>query len=118
MKSRSSYEIFLPKSAKRANPEAAGELPDHRQSSFRRWYEGVGRESFAQIPAFQEIGSLYAALYLTAGGIRTAVQAGERDEALRQASEMSRIEQDLLNKLGELSAAIRPKTELRKSRHE
>jgi hypothetical protein len=94
---------------KRANPEAAGELPDQRQSSFRRWYEGVGRESFAQIPAFQEIGSPYAALYLTAGGIRTAVQAGDRDEALRQASEMSRIEQDLLNKLGELSAAIRQK---------
>ncbi len=94
---------------KRTTPEAGGELPDHRQSSFGRWYEGVGRESFAQIPAFQEVGSPYAALYLSARGIRTAAQAGDRDEALRQASEMSRLEQDLLAKLGELSAAISQK---------
>ena len=93
----------------RTTPEAAHELPDHRQSSFGRWYESVGKESFAQIPAFQEIGGPYAALYLAARGIRAAVQAGDRDEALRQASEMSRVEQDLLNKLGELSAAISQK---------
>ena len=84
-------------------------MPDHRQSSFGRWYEGVGRESFGQISAFQEIGSPYAALYLTAGGIRAAVQTGDRDGALRQGSDLSRVEQELLNKLDELSAAISKK---------
>jgi methyl-accepting chemotaxis protein len=94
---------------KRTSPEETGDLPDHHQSSFGRWYEGVGREFFAHIPVFQEIGSPYAALYVTARGIRSAAQAGDRDEALHQASEMSRIEHDLLNKLSELSAAISQK---------
>ena len=85
------------------------ELPDHRQTSFGRWYDGVGRESFGQVPAFQEVGAPYAALYVLAQAIRTAISTGDRDEALRQGSEISRVEQDLLNKLDELSAAISQK---------
>jgi hypothetical protein len=90
----------------RAPAEASGELPDHRQSAFGRWYEGVGKESFGQISTFQELGSPYAALYLTARAVRTAMQTGDRDEALRQGSELSRIEQEFLTKLDELSVAI------------
>ena len=86
--------------------EALRELPDHRESSFGRWYEGAGRESFGQISAFQEVGSPYAALHLTAGGIRAAMHTGDRDEALRQGADLSRIEQELLNKLDELVAII------------
>jgi methyl-accepting chemotaxis protein len=93
----------------RAASEAAGEPPDHRQTSFGRWYDGVGRESLGQVPAFQEVGSPYAALYQTARGIRAAVQTGDRDEALRLGSDLSRLEQESLNKLDELSAAISQK---------
>jgi hypothetical protein len=107
---RNDIKIFvrniLAEIGNRTAPAASGELPDHRQSSFGRWYEGAGRESFGQLPAFQETASPYAALYLAARGIRTAVETGDRDEALRQGSEISRIEQELLNKLDELSAAI------------
>lgn len=84
----------------------SSELPDHRQSSFGHWYDGVGRETFGQIPAFQEIGSPHAALYLAARGIRAAIETNDRDEAMRQGSELSRIEQELLVKLEALSAAI------------
>ncbi len=107
---RNDIKIFvrnmLAEIGNRRTPQPSGELPDHRQSSFSRWYEGVGRESFGQNPAFQEIASPYAALYLAARGIRTAVQSGDRDEAMRQGSEVSRIEQELLTRLDELSAAI------------
>ena len=89
-----------------AGSRDSGELPDHRQSGFGRWYEGAGRESFGQISFFQEIANPYAALYVTARGIRTAVQSGDRDEALRQGADLSRIEQELLSKLDELSTAI------------
>jgi hypothetical protein len=34
------------------------------------------------------------------------VQSGDRDEALRQGADLSRIEQELLGKLDELSTAI------------
>ena len=110
---RNDIKIFvrniLAEIGNRRVPQPSAELPDHRQSSFGRWYEGVGRESFGQSPAFQEVASPYAALYLAARGIRTAVQAGDRDEAMRQGSEISRIEQELLTKLDELSAAISQK---------
>ncbi len=86
--------------------EGEDEPPDHRQTSFGRWYEGAGRESLGQLPVFQEVANPYAALYQTARGIRAAIQAGDRDEALRLGSELSRQEQALLEKLGELGAAI------------
>ena len=110
---RNDIKIFvrntLAEIGNRTVSDASAELPDHRQSSFGRWYEGVGRESFGQISAFQEIGSPHAALYVAARGIRTAVQTGDRDEALRQGSDLSRLEQELLNKLDDLSAAISQK---------
>jgi len=110
---RNDIKIFarniLAEIGNRALSEASGELLDHRQSSFGGWYEGVGRESFGHISAFQEIKSPYAALYLTARELRAAVQTGDRDEALRQGSDLSRIEQELLNKLDELSTAISQK---------
>jgi len=110
---RNDIKIFvrntLAEIGSRAISEASAELPDHHQSSFGRWYEGVGRESFGQTPAFQDIGSPYAALYVTARGVRTAVQTGDRDEALRQGSDLSRLEQELLKKLDDLSAAISQK---------
>ena len=75
---RNDIKIFvrnmLSEIAAGAVSQASSELPDHRQSSFSRWYEGAGKETFGQISAFQEIGSPYAALYRTARGIRTAVQ--------------------------------------------
>ncbi len=90
----------------RAAAGAAGELSDHRQSGFGRWYEGGGREFFGELPGFQEIGNLYMSLYNAARAIRAAVQIGDRDEALRHGSDLSRIEQELLDNLGQLSAAI------------
>jgi len=110
---RNDIKIFvrntLAEIGRRTAGEVSGELPDHRQSSFGRWYEGAGRESFGQVPAFQEIGNPHAALYLAARGIRTAVETGDREEALRQGSEISRVEQELLSRLDELSAAISQK---------
>jgi len=95
--------------ANRKAGDAAAELPDHHQSSFGRWYEGVGRESFGQMSAFQDIESPHAALYATARGVRAASQAGDREEAIRQGAEVSRLEQELLQKLDLLSAAINQK---------
>jgi methyl-accepting chemotaxis protein len=107
---RNDIKIFvrniLAEIGSRGASAAASEVPDHSQSSFGRWYDGAGRESFGQLSVFQEIGSPYTALYLAARGIRAALQTGDRDEALRQGSELSRVEHELLNKLTELSAAI------------
>ncbi len=107
---RNDIKIFVRNSlaemGKRTDPATWDQLPDHRQTSFGRWYEGVGRESFGQVPAFQEVGAPYATLHLLARAIRAAMTSGDRDEAMRQGAEISRVEQELLGKLDDLSAAI------------
>ena len=90
----------------RTDPSTWDDVPDHHQTSFGRWYEGVGRESFGQVPVFQEVATPYAAIYVLARAIRTAVTTGDREEALRQGSDISRLQQELLGRLDELSAAI------------
>lgn len=49
---------------------ASQEVPDHHQCKFSRWYDGIGRESFGQIAAFQDVESPHAALHLAARNIR------------------------------------------------
>ncbi len=86
---------------------SAAELPDHRQSSLVRWCEGAGRETFGHIPVFQEIAGTHAMLYGAAREVRAALLTGDREEALRQGAELSRVEQELLVKLEALSVAIK-----------
>jgi hypothetical protein len=93
----------------RAAPVSTAELADHHQTRFYRWYEGLGRESFGALPAFQDVDSPYSQIYLIARGIRTALQAGDREEALRLGAEISRMEQEFETKLDALSAAISQK---------
>ena len=88
---------------------AAAELAGHQQCMFYRWYEGIGREFLGQMPVFREMESPHALLHQTAQAIRAALQAGDHEEALRQGTEISRIEQELLNKFEAMSAAIRQK---------
>ncbi len=90
----------------RTKSVASEEVPDHHQCRFSRWYEGIGRESFGQMSAFQDVDGAHAALHLAARNIRAALQAGSHEEALRHGAAISRSEQDLLNKLDSLSAAI------------
>jgi methyl-accepting chemotaxis protein len=86
-----------------ASPE---ETPDHHQCRFAKWFEGIGRDAWGQLPAFQEIEAPLASLYQTARLLRAALRSGDRDGALRLGGEISRIEQELLSKLNALSLAI------------
>jgi len=88
---------------------SSAEIPAPTQCMFNRWYEGIGREFLGQMPAFRELEGPHALLHRTAQAIRAALQSGNQEEALRQGTEISRIEQELLNKLDSISAAIRQK---------
>jgi hypothetical protein len=88
---------------------AMAEIPDRHQCRFARWYEGIGRDSFAQLPEFREVDGPLTSLYLTASGVRAAMHAADREEAMRQGAELSRIEQELVSKLDALGAAISQK---------
>ncbi|MFP5236745.1 MAG: methyl-accepting chemotaxis protein [Acidobacteriota bacterium] len=86
-----------------ASPE---QTPDHHQCRFAKWFEGIGRDAWGQLPAFQEIEGPLASLYQTARSMRVALSAGDRDSAVHQGGEIARIEQELLSKLDALGAAI------------
>jgi len=98
------FEISKPSGA-----VPAAESPDHHQSDFARWYEGAGRELFGHLPAFQEVEAPHAGLFAAARSVRAALQAGDREEALRAGGELSRNEQELLGKLESLNVAIAEK---------
>lgn len=89
-----------------ANP---AETPDHHQCRFAKWFEGIGRDSWGQMPAFQEIEAPLSALYQTARTLRVVLKAGDREGVLQQGGEISRSEQELLSKLEALGAAIHDK---------
>lgn len=88
---------------------APGETPDHRRCRFAKWFEGIGRESWGQLPAFQEIEAPLASLYSTARNLRAALKSSDREAALLLGGEISRIEHELSGKLDALVAAIREK---------
>jgi methyl-accepting chemotaxis protein len=85
------------------------ETPDHHQCRFAKWYEGIGREEWGQLPAFQEVEVPLAALYQVARNLRVALKGGDREDTLHQGGEISRAAQELLSKLDTLSAAISEK---------
>ncbi len=91
------------------NAAAPEETPDHHQCRFAKWFEGIGRDSWGQLPAYQAIEAPLAALYQMARHLRAAVKVGDREAALLQGGEISRIEQELLSKLDALGAAINEK---------
>jgi hypothetical protein len=85
------------------------ELTGHHQCMFYRWYEGIGREFLGQMAAFREVENPHTLLHQTAQTIRAALQAGDHEEALRQGTEFSRLEQELLDKFDAMRTAIRQK---------
>lgn len=96
-------EISSHDTAKRA------EVADYHHSRFARWFEGIGRESWGQLPAFSEVEAPLASLYQTARNLRSALEAGDREAVLLQGAEISRMEQELLSKLEALGTAINEK---------
>ena len=91
------------------SPNSGSQSADSEPCMFRRWYEGIGRESLGHVAAFQELEGPHSLLHQTARAVREALQAGDRDEALRQGMEMSRFLQEVINKLDAVSAAITKK---------
>jgi hypothetical protein len=85
---------------------APEETLEHHQCRFAKWFNGIGRESWGSLPTFQEIEAPLALLYQTARNLRSALKSGDREAALLQGGEISRIEQELLTKLDALGAAI------------
>ncbi len=92
----------------KGQPET-GEVTAHNDCAFYRWYDGMGRQFLGQLPVFQEVEAPHTLVHQTARAIRAALQAGDREEAIRQGSEIARLEQVVLAKLDGISAAIRQK---------
>ncbi|MBN6738991.1 CZB domain-containing protein [Acidithiobacillus sp. MC6.1] len=85
---------------------ASENIPDHHQCKFGLWYDGIGRDLFGQISAFRELENVHIHVHQMARVICAALQSGNREEAIRQSTEISRLEQEILDKLNTLSTAI------------
>ena len=83
----------------RTAPQTGMELPDHHQCGFPGGTKESGGNRSGRRRRFEEVDSPHAAFYLSARAVRTALQANDPEEALRQGAELSRYEQELLDKL-------------------
>ena len=110
---RNEHKIFvrnvLAQLGDQGKRQAGENSPEQEQCMFSRWYEGVGRELLGEITAFREIESPHALLHQTARAIRAALKSGDREEAVRQGTEISRWEQEFMNKLDAMGAATKQK---------
>jgi len=82
------------------------DISDHHQCKFGRWYDGIGHDLFGQIPAFRDLEGVHIHIHQTARAIRAALQSGNREEAIRQGTEISHLEREILDKLNTLRTAI------------
>jgi len=89
-----------------SNGAAAGEVLSHHECLFYRWYDGLGSQFFEQNPGLREVESPHTQLHQAAQAIRAALQAGNREEAVRQGAEITRLQQEFLNRLDVMNAAI------------
>ena len=110
---RNEHKIFvrnmLAEISGHTSSPAAGELPNHNQCKFYRWYDGLGREFLGHALVFQELEGPHAQLHQTAQAIRAALLAGDREEAMRLAIDLSRFEQEVFNKLDAMGVAVAQK---------
>ncbi len=86
--------------------KAGSQAVDDQPCTFLRWYEGIGREFLGQMPAFQEVAGPHTLLHQARRAVQDALQAGDRDEALRQGMELSRLMQELVSRLDAVSVAV------------
>ncbi len=84
----------------------AAQESNDESCTFRRWYEGVGRELLGDLPAFQEAESSHNAIHLTVRTVREALRSGRHEEALQQGMELSRHLQEMTTKLDAMTSAI------------
>lgn len=92
--------------AERNMAQASEPISDHHQCKFGLWYDGVGRDLFGQIPAFREMEDVHVHFHQIGRAIMATMQSGNREEAIRQGMDISRVEQMFFDKLSTLSTAI------------
>ncbi len=84
------------------------DLPDHHHCYFGKWYDGIGRELFGDLPDFKELDSPHIQVHQVGKNVLINLESGNREEAIRQSTELVRLEQDILQKLDRLrEAAVR-----------
>lgn len=108
---KSSHQLFVRDILTTANdPDAASkaaqELPDHHHCAFGRWYDDIGRQLYGKLPAFSALEGTHSQLHQVAKGLHAALRAGNQEEVTQLGNDLSRLEQEILNKLDALGTAI------------
>jgi methyl-accepting chemotaxis protein len=79
-----------------------GDLADHTQCAFGKWYLGEGTRRFGRFPTFRQIDPQHAAVHALAREIVELFQAGERRVAAERLNEFPALSAALFASLDEL----------------
>lgn len=108
---KTNHQLFISKivttvSDPDAATKATQEIPDHHQCAFGHWYDDVGRQLFSKLPAFRALEAPHSQVHQMAKAVYAALRNGNMDEAIQKSNELSRLEQEILEKLDTLGTAI------------
>ena len=77
----------------------AADVPDHHQCGFGKWYDGRGRASHGDMPAFGAIDAPHARMHATAGELLRAAHEGRRPRARELTADLLLQQQALVDAL-------------------
>ena len=89
-----------------AASKAVKEPPDQHQCAFGHWYDNVGQQLFGKLPTFGALEGTHSQVHQVAKAIYAALRVGNGEGAVRLESDLSRLEQEFMDKLDALDAAI------------
>ena len=85
---------------------APGEMTDHHQCTFGKWYDSAGKERFGGLAAFASVEPAHAQLHAAARQLLQAAQGGQSDRIPQLATALRTHESELLKQLERLGEAL------------
>ncbi|OIQ84953.1 biofilm dispersion protein BdlA [mine drainage metagenome] len=100
------HRAFVTQVLGAAAAAGAAELPDHHACRLGQWYDGDGAALFGELPAFQAIAPLHAAVHQLARAAQKASRDGREEQAQTLGAELVGAQDQVLHALQELARAI------------
>ena len=85
---------------------APGEVADHHQCTFGKWYDGAGKERFGDLAAFASVEPAHAQVHAAARQLLQAAQGGQSGRLPQLAAALHAHEGELLEQLKRLGEAL------------
>jgi hypothetical protein len=104
------HRIFVASMINEAGKEKTGmspaDVPDHHQCIFGKWYDGSGKERFAELAAFKAVEVSHAQVHAVARQLLQATTSQQREQMSQLATQLHAHEAEVIDRLQLLEQSI------------